>query len=448
MDMDSVAQQPPNGGTPPSPDSVPAQPVAAAPEAATPNVAPDAAPGAAPSVAQGVNPVQPAPGYAPQAAAVPQAAYAPQPGYAPQAAYAPQPGYAPGYGQQQYVGQGYPGQPYGAPPSAPPKKKLPVWLFIVIGVVVLALIGGGIFWATSRGGGGGTTPTPTEITPTVQPDEVVQEFMQDLADGNSAAAIALMQTPPTDPTFMTDAVLAKSAELAPITNITATRADVSSDWVAVSYNLGDQPASTSFQTVQSGDGYVIANATLKVDVTDIYKFAHTATLNGVPLDGTMVSSVELFPGVYQVDLGSDYLALSTDQFTVSGPTSDSSWTADYVLADGAQAKIAAAVHAKLKACLAAKSLTTDCGFYATAPKGVTINKSTIKWAISSGKNDFSGAKFELGYPPTTVSASIKVSVKMTCKSTGGRSYYNNPIPIKGVDVDFSDPDNIDVEFSY
>ncbi|SJM66898.1 hypothetical protein [Gulosibacter sp. 10] len=84
-----------------------------------------------------------------------QQAYGQQPGaqqgYGQAGPYGQQPGAQPGYGGYQ------PGQPGGGQPGGPggPKKKPAPWVWIVIGVVAIALIGGLIWGGIALFGGGG-----------------------------------------------------------------------------------------------------------------------------------------------------------------------------------------------------------------------------------------------------------------------------------------------------
>jgi len=326
-----------------------------------------------------------------------------------------------------------------------------MWLFALIGVVDQALIIGMVVVAT-RGGssdpndpGGGKTATPT--APEVPQHEVVEGFLQALASGDAATAISYMEDAPSDATFVTNQVLAKSLDMAPLTNISVTPVtDPDETWVNATYNLGDKSVSTSYEVRVAGDVYLLTNATVKADVSGIYRRDIGASINGVSLAGTTVSSVELFPGVYQLELENPLLMLSNDRFTVTGPDDSAVWDADYSLAEDAQAKLAAAAKSRLRGCVGEKKLWTSCEFGVPNPPGKVV-KSSINWKISSGNSDYSKAKFEL-YDATTAIANKKVSVNCNWRTSGARYKLKKPIAIKAVVVDFSDPDNLVVSFRY
>ena len=454
--MDASQAWPPSGGAPEQAGNAPDEQPAAPDEqpepapAPAPQPAPAPAPGAQfPPAAPGPQPGQPYPGQPQQ----------PYPGQ-PQQPYPgqPQPGPYAGQPQQPYPGQPYSqpgqygGQQYGQPAyySAPAAKK-PMWLFVLIGVVVLALIIGIVMIATRGGsdpsnpGGGGKTPTPT--APAVPQDEVVKSFLEALAGGDAATAISYMEDAPSDSTFLTNQVLAKSLDLGPLTNISVTPAtDPDTTWVDASYSLGDKSVNTSYEVRVSGDVYLLTNATIKADVSNIYRRDIGGSINGVSLAGATVSSVELFPGVYQLELDNPLLVLSNDQFTITGPDDSAVWDAEYALAEDAQAKFAAAARSRLRGCIAEKKLWTSCEFGVPNPPGKVV-KSSINWSISSGNSDFSKAKFEL-YDATSVIANKKVSLNCKWRTTGARYKLKKPLAVKAFVVDFSDPDNLVVSLRY
>ena len=401
-------------------------------------------------------PQYPMPGqpYAQQYQAQPQQPYQPQP----QGQYAPQ-----------YSPQPMPGQPYGAsqpyqPYSTPPAKKPPIALFVVIGVVVVALIVFCVYWFAIRDTTAGPTPpptqsgqtaqttattgtTPTVDTPTMLPEDAAKGFLQAIQNSDAAGALAFMASVPTDTTFLTDAVLEASNNLASLTNISVqapTGTDVTS--VDVSYELAYESVSTTFGVTYKDGGYLLTDAISSVDLSGYYDDSLGMQLNGVSMDGVAIMGVSLFPGSYQMTVGNALLALESDSFEVTGPNQTTASSSDIVFSSAAHAKLAKAVTNKLKGCLAEKKLVTSCRFGVNGSP--SVRTSTINWFIASGSSDFSKTKFTLDDTLTSASATIKVSVKVKWTGSNGRGYYINPIAIKKAYVDFSDPDNIDVSFGY
>jgi len=446
-------------------------------EPVQPPVVAEPQPAAAPQPEAGTQPAaavqQPAyPPYAPASQFVPGQQYAPgqyPPGQYPPGQYPPAQQYAPGqyapgqyppaqqfaqgqYAQGQYA-QGMYGGQYGQPYPQVGAKKKPIALFVIIGVVVVALIVFCVYWFALRGTPGPAptsatvTTTPTEVVPTVTPEDAVWGFLQAIQNSDAEAAMAYMADVPDDTTFLTDDVLMASNNLAALTNIGVTPSygtDVKS--VDVSYDIGDEPVTTSFGVTLTDYGYLLSDVLTTVDLSGYYQDSVGMQLNGVSLDNASIMGAMLFPGTYQITMDNPMLALSSDTFTVTEPHVSTADSGDVVLSDDAHAKIASAVSSTLKGCLKEKKLITACGFGVSG--NPSVRSSTINWRITSGSSDFSKTKFKLDDTLLSASASIKVSVKVTWTGSNGRSYYINPITIKHAYVDFSDPDNIDVEWGY
>ena len=409
----------------------------------------------------GVQPVTqpaiPTPPVMPEQPAPPEAPYLAGQPYAP--AQPAMPGQTP-YGTpgQSYMsGQPYaaPAQPYGAtgqPPPPPAKKK--TWLIVLVGVLVIVLAVFGVYWFALRdkggsGTGGGETPTPSG--PTATPDEAVQGYLKALAAGDAAAALAFAATPPTNTTFLTDAVLAASLAIAPITNITVTPSDTPSPaeaHIAASYNIGATGVSTQYDVKLIGDEYLITTITQQVNLISVYIDGLGMALNGVSLSGLQLGSVDLFPGTYQFTLTNSMLVLSPDQFTVKDVSSFTAINANPKLADDAQARLATAVQTALNNCLAEKAMVTSCGFGVGGLQGgATPNTNSIVWRITSGSSDFSQVSFaQYSQQYTEAGAPVDIKVQCTMRDTKGNQYRSNSIPLTAVLVDFTDPDNMQVTF--
>ena len=396
--------------------------------------------------------------------------FAPTPGPTPPDVAAPYPANqafaaAPPYGtpEQSYMyGQPYgaPAQPYGTPaqPPQPPAKKK-TWLLILVGVLVIALAAFGVYWFVLRdkgssGTGGGETPTPSG--PTATPDEAVQGYLEALAAGDAKAALAFAATPPANTTFLTDAVLAAGLAIAPITNITVTPSDTPNPTearLAASYNIGLDRVSTQYDVKLVGDEYLLTTITQQLSLASAYISDLGMALNGVPLDGLQLGSVDLFPGAYAFTTTNPMLTISPDHFTVKDTNSFTAVNTSPTLADDAQPKLAAAAKAALDNCLAEKSLMTTCGFGSTTlPGGATPNNNSATWQITSGSSDFSQTTFSQTYAPTSqtyagAGANIDIKLHVRVRDTKGNSYTGD-IELLLVQIDFSDPDNMKVTFAY
>jgi len=382
---------------------------------------------------------------------------------------APQAGQQYGYATQPVVpGQpAAPGQPYLAAPTAappyggygpalapqtPPPAKNRTGLIILIGVLVLALAGLGIYWFVLRGGanpGVDNTPTPTE--PTVVPESAVQDFLNALAKGDADTALTYAAAPPANPTYLTNAVLAASIAANPITNIVVTPdpvGDSTQAHVGASYKIGSTPVTTSYDVKLYGDRYLISNVTKQVNLASAFTANIGMALNGVSMDRSSLSSVELFPGSYQLTTTNSLLELYPDQFIVSDATSPVSVATTAMLSDTAPSVLADAAKSALNKCLTEKVLVTSCNFgFAGLQGNATPNLSTISWKITSGSDDFSGVDFQQSpASPTTAGGNVTIKIRCNVRDTKGNQYQAS-VTIGAVIVDFTDPNDIQVTFS-
>jgi hypothetical protein len=347
-----------------------------------------------------------------------------------------------------------------APPQSS-NKKSPI-LLIVIGVVVVALIALLIFWAATRGDGGedntggGASAGNRGVVATGTPEEAVQQYLDALAAGKSADALALAAVAPTNDTFISDAVLQAGLAVNPITDIKIDEDSEDSDhlgdyaYIGASYVVGTQRVSAHFSLEKFDGRWLLDEATTKADLSYVYEKGVGMSLNGISLDSvTTLSSVELLPGTYSFAVANPLLTVTDGQFVIEDPSDYPSVSSvDIELAADASPKLAAAATAKLDACLAEKDLATTCQFArGQLEGGAEPDLSTVAWTIKSGSSDFSGATFEYSsYSGTTsASASIDVELAVSVSDTAGDLYGGTEF-LYGVTVDFSDPNALVATF--
>jgi len=334
-------------------------------------------------------------------------------------------------------------------PSQPSKNNL--WLYIVIAVVVLALIGGAVYWFgfhksnNDNPSGGGSGTTSTSAPPATTPAAAVQGYLSALAAGDAAKALSYVSTKPTDTTFLTDAVLAAGNKIAPITNIQI--GAVAAGDVQVTYSIGGQQVSTDYQTTPYQKQYLLLAAVDTMDLSDIYQPGIGMTLNGVTLDGLSLSQASLFPGSYQLATTNSLLAFTPSTFVIQSPSDYNFPDIDTELAPTSQATLAAAAKAKLDGCLQEKALTNSCGFGMNGIEGSgTPDPSTVTWKINSGSDSFSTTQFQTQYAsPTTVTGYNNIDLTETVKDTAGSTYTFDTF-VGEVTIDITDPNNLVVTF--
>ncbi|MCL2491021.1 MAG: hypothetical protein FWF36_09955 [Propionibacteriaceae bacterium] len=336
----------------------------------------------------------------------------------------------------------------GFPAPAPKKKNtgLIVGIIVLVVLIVAALIGFRIFSSSNQK----DAPVPAGQAKTA--DEAVVGYLNALAAGNSADALAFLDSPPTDTSLLTDDVLAYSNAINPISNVTT---DSSTGYsVAATYNIGSQSVTANFYVQQYGKYYKL---TSNDAVSSVYipspPTGVSMTINGIPATVTNYS-VTLFPGYYEVAIDNSLVTVSNGNFFVSGSYSGADTSnMSYDLSSDAQGQFQQAATAQLDACMAEQDLETSCSFGLSDPHDrsgnpIDVNTSTIQWSFSSGSSDdFSSVNFSwYGLDGLTATAYRSITLTVNLDSTSGDGYYKD-VYLSEIDVDFSDPSNLVVSFS-
>ena len=215
--------------------------------------------------------------------------------------------------------------------------------------------------------------------------EVAEAYFTALADGDATTALKYTYPPDGDDSALTDEVLAKSIDLAPITEIEATvkkggeQSKYSVD-VVIDFLLGGEPVTVETAVSDYGDDWQIHGL---FNVTTVFFDGLGLTLNGQEVSG---ESIEVFPGMYEV-------GLSLEGFTIEGE-STVAITEPYggamdelrpTLTDDAIAEFRAAVRAEVDACIASTSLAAGCGLDipATLSDGTVMEDGTITRTLTA-----------------------------------------------------------------
>jgi len=354
----------------------------------------------------------------------------------------PQPDYPPAP-DQPYT----PGTPYGIPgppPQKPATNKL--WLYILIGVLVLALLGFGIYWVAFHDKGTPHTP-PETGGPAATPELAVQGYLEALAAGDAEKALAFSASRPSDTTFLTDAVLAKSQALGAISDIQVTPPEPYYP-VTATYSIGTQKVNAKYYVQEYGKDYLIKDAAESINLTSAYKAGLGMHINGISLDGMQLDNVYLFPGTYQITTTNPLVIVSPDTFVVESTKSYTSVHTDPTLSVDAQPILQKAAQDALDACLTEKALRTSCGFGMDGLRGnATPNLDTLAWSVTAGSSDLSQVSFQFATYNSTTAArgSLSLTIRADIQDTDGKAYYGNDY-VYSVVVDFKDLNNLQVTF--
>lgn len=246
-------------------------------------------------------------------------------------------------------------------PRPPERRRKPLIVLIGIGVLAVALVFGFVGSALLRDTKG----------------DVVIAYLNAIREGKAAAALAHGATPAADSSLLTDEVLRRSAELAPITDVTV--AATTSNSVMLSMRVGGQPRQVTYPVVQVDGVWKV------VEAARTFKLAADPGLipivNGAaPAHPTLLT---LFPGTYEFTTGTPHLqwAIGRQQLLLGNDPQ----TPDLELEvpDGSVEAARKVVVDDLTTCVGRTEMApSGCPFKMTPPAGITVTPKSIRWSLS------------------------------------------------------------------
>lgn len=316
---------------------------------------------------------------------------------------------------------------YQPPQPVPPKKGLPTGAIIGIiagGVVLILLIVAGVIAIgalTSRGSSGGSGASNASPGAISSAPEAVEEYLTALSEGDAERAGAFVDATSGN-TLLTDEVLAKSNELAPITNIVVDEETTGDDdmemVVSATFDVGDETVSRTFLVWHYSDEWQIFDGLVNISLSAFDGL--DATVNGVEVDS---DSTQAFIGTYQIGLGIEQFTLSgdTDTFTLMTDESvEALYELQPTLTTEATEEFRTLVTASLTECVAMTSLATPCGLDVTGPlsDGAMPVDGTIQRTLTAdGQATLKKLKPESSYDnPTVVSTYDYIQINTTVEA--------------------------------
>lgn len=264
--------------------------------------------------------------------------------------------------------------------------------------------------------------------------------MEAIAAADAATALTFVDTPPSDTSLLTDAVLEKSQQLAAISDISTTESNTNSVAYA-SYKMGDTAVTATFRLRAVPQGYAITNGIQKEDLSGVCEPCTGISINGAAITQ---SSVNVFPGTYQFGASSPLLAVTGDNFNFTGAPQFNWAKVSIKLAPGANATLGAAAQAVLDSCLQEKATPTRCGFGIPTLDGVTPAPDSITYTP-----DYSWAKplteVRCGLAQTSVTQAVctaPIVIDYSVMDTSGEPFSGEINAFMEADIDISDPNHL------
>lgn len=221
-----------------------------------------------------------------------------------------QPPQGSGYGPPPTGGAGY-GQPSGSegvPPSGSGRRKKPLIIGLVAGVVVLVVVGLVLAFTSF---GGSSSPGSESA------GDTVKGYLEALADGDAEAALSYSDNQPGNKDLLTDDILKKQIGEWPITDIRILNDDTSAESIGmgqvhVTAKFGDKTSDTTLQVKKNGDGkWRLDSAAIKVSSMPggiSNAAAQTLTVFGKPAGE---NTLYVFPGYLDIGSSNEYLEVKT-----------------------------------------------------------------------------------------------------------------------------------------
>jgi hypothetical protein len=249
-----------------------------------------------------------------------------------------------------------------------------------------------------------------EVPADVAAGQVVTAYLQAIAQGDSPGALALTREQPTDVTWLDAEFLQEAVAAQPLTKISAVAAvgqgSDTRQLISAQYELGGTPI-TGWYFVDLVEGeWLLERATSTIDLSSV-----DPKQSGLRLNGRLVTQdkVTLFPGIYQLSLDNEWIAVSEDRIVVDAPSAGpGSFSSSPVLTEAGSKAVVAAVKKHLKTCLNAGSVSPpDCGFSLKVvhPEDPTrqVVMAEAKWTVTAGEEELTGLKptLEVGHPLLT-----------------------------------------------
>jgi len=314
------------------------------------------------------------------------------------------------------------------------------WIIPVAILLAVALLGGGAFWFWHLHN------QSTAIAGAKTPTEAVQQYLDALARGDAAAALALSANKPNaTSSFLTDSMLKTALLASPITaiNVPANQSTTTPATILASYQLGGKTVQAHF-TVQDWKqaGWLLDGGFLNLDISSLTAKGVPLTMNGI--DVTKMDKVPLFPGVYTLASSNPMLTLVNGSFTIEYPESNPTFSQfSFTLSEAGVAGIQAAAQAKLTECLTSKELQpTDCGF-GVDPTAYEVDPATITWRLAQDSPDLTVIAPSLDAGSyTTATATATVTVDFQASTADHYRLVNGSSSLTVVQADFTNPDQI------
>lgn len=274
-----------------------------------------------------------------------------------------------------------PAMPAWTAPAEKAQRKKPLAFIGAVVAVILAFGGGYAVRAF-------TAPSAGEVhgkqNPVADAPKVVEAYLEALASGDAETARRITGASSSE-TLLSDKVLKRSLELAPISSVSVGKGKADGDEAEVSakFRVGETNVDRSFRLRNTSGGWQLFDGLVSVSLPALNSL-------GVQLNGAKPNTVEtrVFPGTYQLALSNSAFALNSksDVWTIATAEQASELRdVQPKLTEEASARYVELVKGSLNACLALTELVTPCGLDVSArlKDGSTPIEGTVQRSLDN-----------------------------------------------------------------
>ncbi len=313
----------------------------------------------------------------------------------------------------------------------PPQRRpfrLPRWVAGLAVLLVLGLVGAGIWWRFRPVVIDGAITAPTSAAPVNKPkvgkpEDAVRGYLTALKDGDINRALSYGPVGPGSRVLLTDAALKDAQTRAPIGNIDVPAVTSNTSSIRARFTIGTEAVDRTFNVTKTDDGgWQLAKTTTTVQLSAKRSTRVPLLVNKQAIENVAV--LELVPGVYHFETGLPFLryAASTDIKVQSLDYNEPINVLNLELTEAGRAALLEQGQLSMKACLEQPTLNPpNCPFGFVAPQPVT----NIRWTQT--KDPWPGVQLTLTKEdPAVAEANFTISLNAAVEYANGSKSDRNP----------------------
>lgn len=267
--------------------------------------------------------------------------------------------------------------PLWQPDTAQPVRRGRPGLWLVAGLLGLALLVGGAFGVRAL-----LAPAAPKAA---GPAEQATAYLQALAAGDAERALALSFTKGAGPLLSNDHLKQNRPQISDITVLDAGSGDPAGTEVVLGYRLAGKEVRGSFPMFQNPQRqWLLRRGSVQLRIAPAPKMI-PVQLDGQKLESTGYTYlVDVFPGTHRLSTGSNWLDFKNPEFTVTSLTDPPSVDAATAVTAAYQSAAKQRVSERIKSCAASTELAPPgCPWARKAHPDQPVKTGSVKYQVLS-----------------------------------------------------------------